>query len=485
VADFGQESTDPIFYESTWGWSWSDPLLRWDENGKFIPWVAESWTQDGNVWTFKIRKDIRFHNGDPLTAEDVKFSVDRFGDMAISSNPWSRYISKAYNKVDSKVLDPYTYQFTSDHPEPAQAIVFAWTRILPKNYFEKVGQDGFRKHPIASGPWKFVELVTESSIKFEANTDYWYKPGIPQFKYYVSLQVPEEATRLAMLQTGEVDVAIGITNDRLPEMTKKGFKTQSLGPPGTSSLCIQGSWLGTENAGPTGDIRVRQAMSFALDRQEICDTWYAGYAVPGAQFYMYPGCFGWDDALNPDKFDAAKAKALLKEANYPAAFKDPKIHIFCTAATQDYHLLLMDYWKKVGLDVTLDVVDAGIYNGYFFNFKRLQAGDPNVGWIFTWSYQSFFNCMYHSANMYTSTGVHNVGGDPEADALYKKAASEPDNAKSAQYFADFQKFVKTKYWNIGIARFDSLYLYNPKTIGKFTGFTWIGFEDCLNCIQKP
>jgi len=131
------------------------------------------------------------------------------------------------------------------------------------------------------------------------------------------------------------------------------------------------------------------------------------------------------------------------------------------------------------------VVDAGIYNGYFFNFNRLKAGDPNCGWIFTWSYQSFFNCMYHSANMYTSTGVHNVGGDPEADALYLKAANEPDNTKAAQYFADFQKFVKTKYWNIGIARFDSLYLYNPKTLGKWGGFTWIGYENCVNSIQKP
>jgi peptide/nickel transport system substrate-binding protein len=483
TASFGQESTDPVFYESLWGWSWWDPLLRWDEKGNFIPWVAESWKLEGNTWTFKIRKDIKFSNGDPLTAEDVKFSVDRFSDMSLSKNPWSFYISKAYNQVETKVLDPYTFQFISARPEPAQAIVFAWTRILPKKYFEAIGQTAFRQKPIGSGPWKFVELNSQKNMKMEANTNYWKPEMIPQFQYYNELQVPEQATRLAMLEKGEVDIALGIDYDRLADMKKKGFATVSLGPPSTSSFCLQGTWL--PEAGAAGDIRVRQALSYALNRQEICDTWYAGLAVPGAQFYMYPGCFGWDDALNPDGYDPAKAQALLKEANYPAAFKNPTINIYTTAPGQDYHLLLMGYWKKVGIDVKLNIVDPGIFNKYFFNFSRLKSGDPNVGWMFTWTYQSFFNSMYHSANMYTSTGVHNVGADPQADALYQKAASEVDNQKAYQYFADFQKFVKTKYWNVGIARADNLTLYNPKTLGKWTGLTWVSYEDCLNGITKP
>jgi peptide/nickel transport system substrate-binding protein len=483
MPDFGQESTDPVFYESLWGWSWWDPLLRWDENGNFIPWVAEEWSLDGNVWTFKIRKDIKFHNGDPLTAHDVKFSVDRFGDMTLSSNPWSYYISEAYNKVESRVVDDYTFQFVSDHPEPAQQIVFAWTRILPKDYYEEVGMEEFRKHPIGSGPWKFVELVSETSMKMEANTEYWIPEIVPEYQYYEDLQVPEEATRLAMLRTGEIDIAQTITYDRIPEMLDDGFKTVSLGPPGTSSFCIQGSWL--PDAGPMGDIRVRQAMSYALDREEIAETWYAGFAEPGAQFYMYPGCFGWDEELEPDTFDKAKAEALLEEANYPDAFDDPTIHIYTTAPGQDYHLLLMDYWLDVGLDVVLEVVDAGIYNGYFFNFERIKEGDDNVGWIFTWTYQAFFNAMYHCSNMYTSWGTHNVGEDPTADELYLKAAGEVDTDLSFEYFADFQKYVKTKYWNIGIVRFDTLVLYDPETIGEWSGMNWVSYQDCLNGVKHP
>ena len=109
---------------------------------------------------------MRFHNGDPVTAHDVKFSVDRFGDMSLSTNPWSLYISDFYNKADSIVIDDYTYQFVSDHTELSQMIVFAWTRILPKDAYVAVGLDylEWAKHPIGSGPWKFVKHIPETSM---------------------------------------------------------------------------------------------------------------------------------------------------------------------------------------------------------------------------------------------------------------------------------------------------------------------------------
>jgi peptide/nickel transport system substrate-binding protein len=178
VADFGgNESLDPINVESTFGWMFYDALLRWDESGNIIPGVADSWSLDGTTWTFKIHQGIKFWNGDPLTANDVKFSVDRFSDLDQSTNPWSLYLSKGYNQVETKVIDEYTFQFIADHPEPAQIIIFAWVRILPKNYFESVGQDEFRKQPMGSGPWMFKELVSKTRFSLEANTNYWKTPG--------------------------------------------------------------------------------------------------------------------------------------------------------------------------------------------------------------------------------------------------------------------------------------------------------------------
>ena len=488
-ADFGYESTDPIFYESLWGWAFYDSLLRWDENGNFIAGVADSWSisDDGRTWTFKIHKGIKFHNGDPLTAEDVKFSVDRFGDTKQSLNPWSMYISAGYNKKDSIVIDEYTYRFVSDHPEPAQAIVFAWTRILPKKYFESVGQDGFRAAPIGSGPWKFKELVTKQSVTLEANADYWRKNEIPAYQYYKELMVPEQATRIAMLKNGEVDIALAIDYDRLADLEASGFEIiKQPGPPGTSSFGIQGSWLPT--AGPVSDIRVRQAISYALNRKEIVDTWYQGYGDPTAgQFYMYPGCFGWNEGLRLDPYDPAKAKALLAEAGYPDKWSDPTIHIYTTAVGQDYHLLLMGYLEDVGLKVKLEIVDSTISTAYIFHgFKGgMEANEPNVGWLFTWTFQSFFNCMYHSANMYTSKGIHVVTNDPKADELYLKAANERDLKLAAQYFGELHKYARGLYTNIGICTFDTLIVQNPKTIGEWTGRNWVSYQDALNGIQHP
>jgi len=489
TSDFGFESTDPIFYESTWGWSFYDSLLRWDINGNFIGGVADSYTisDNGCVWTFKIHKGIKFHNGDALTAADVKFSVDRFGDDKISQNPWSRYLAFDYNKLGSKVIDDYTFEFDSAKAEPAQAIVFAWTRILPKAYFEKVGQAGFRAAPIGSGPWKFKSLVTKQTMTLEANTDYWRKDEIPAYQYYVEKMVPEQATRIAMLKNGECDIALGIDYDRLPDLKKAGFEVvKQPGPPGTSSLFFQGTWL--PSAGPTGDINVLKAMSYALNRKEIVDTWYQGYGDPTAgQFYMYPGCFGWNENLRNDPFDLDLAKSLLKQAGYPDKWKDPTIHIYTTAAGQDYSLLLIGYWQKAGLQVKLEIVDATIYTAYVFhNFAgRIKEGEGNVGWMSNWTYQSFFNCMYHSSNMYCSWGMHSVGNDPVADKLYLKAANEKDPLKSAQYFGEFQTYAKSLYINFGICTFDTLIVQNPKTIGAWAGRNWVSYQDALNGVQHP
>ncbi|OGO00644.1 MAG: hypothetical protein A2Y90_02840 [Chloroflexi bacterium RBG_13_52_12] len=480
--DYGWESTDPVYYESFIGWAIYDSLLAFDEAGNIIPWVAESYelSADGLTWTFKIRKDIKWHDGSALTANDVKFSVDRFGDMTLSTNPWSWYISETYNKAGSVVVDEYTYQFISAKPEPAQSIVFAWTRILPKTYYEKLGMDEYRKAPMGSGPWKFVELIPETSYKLEANTEYWGE--VPHYQYFQSYQVPEEATRIAMFKRGEVDMVLGLNYDRLKELITAGYKTVNLGFPGQSNISFQGTWL--KSAGPTGDIRVRQAMSYSLNRQEICDTWYQGFAEPGGAFFIQPGGYGWTDALKADPYDLNKAKALLAEAGYPDKFADPTIHFYTTAPGQDWVLMLISYWQAAGLDVQVEVVDATVNGAYFFSFTRLEEGAPNAGWLFGWNFGSYFNSTYHASNMYGSWGVHNTGNDPKADELYLKATAERDPAKALAAYQEFQVYAKSMYVNVGIAQVLPLVIVGPG-LGEFTGRNWVSLYDCANGILQP
>jgi ABC-type transport system substrate-binding protein len=325
-------------------------------------------------------------------------------------------------------------------------------------------------------------------MTLEANTNYWIPDEIPAFQYYKELLVPELATRIAMLKTGEVDMVAFPDRNRIDNLVNAGFTAFKIGVPGTCSLALQGSWL--PNCGPIGDIRVRQALSYAINRQELCDTLFAGYAVPGGQFYMYPGSYGWSDALKTDPYDPAKAKALLQEAGYPNKFANPVIHCYTDPINgglfggPDLFLLLQSYWQAVGLKIKVEVVDTSVASGYIFNgFKRFAGTEPNIGWIGCWNYDAFFNSTYHSANMYCSYGIHNAGNDPKADELYLKAAKETDPTLAAKEFNDFQVYAKSMYVNIGVAQTDGYVVWNPQIIGGLTGRTWVSYWDSVNGIQ--
>ena len=479
TADFGNETFDPLENESIWGFAIYDSLLSFDKEGAIVPNVAESFefAPDG-TWTFHIRKDIKFHNGDPLTAEDVKFTIDRFGDMSISRNPWSQYISADYNKKDCVVVDEYTVKFIPDHPEIHQGIAFAWMRIFPKKYYESVGIDEFRKNPIGSGPWKVVELIPETKITLEANTEHWRE--VPAYQYVVELQVPEQSTRIAMLKRGDADIALGIDYDRLAELEEEGFRMEAIGFPTISCVAFQATWL--PDAGPTGDIRIRQALSYALNRQEICDTWYQGFAKPGGTFFMHRGSWGWTDDLIPEEYDLAKAQALMAEAGYPDAFDDPTITLYANSAVQDYMLVILGYWDAAGFQTKLEIVDIGVYWGMLF--ARPQEGDPNVGWIWPWASGSFFNCTYHSANMYTTRGIHGTSNDVKATEMYDAYITETNMARAEQLWAEFQQYVKTLYITFGIAEIEPK-LPVATTLGEFSGRNWIGIQEAYSGIQHP
>jgi peptide/nickel transport system substrate-binding protein len=491
VATFSNESTDPVNLESTWGWMFYDALLEWNENGVITPGVADSWSFDTttNTWTFKIHQGIKFHNGDPLTAEDVKFSMDRFSDLAQSTNPWSYYLSKAYNQVETRVVDPYTFQFVQDHPEPSQLVIMTFFRILPKNYFESVGQDEFRKNPIGSGPWKWKQLVSQTSMTLEANTNYWRPEEVPAFLYYTELDVPELATRIAMLKAGEVDIIAFPDRNRIDELVRSGFVAFKMGAPGTASLALQGSWFPADQAGPISDIRIREALSFAINRQELCDTLYAGYATPGGLFYCYPQGYGWTDALGPDPYDPDHARELMAEAGYPDAFADPTINCYTTAeggisGGPDLFLLLQSYWEAVGFKVQLHIVDVTVYNGYIFNgFHRFVGTEPNIGWIGMWNYDAMFNSTYQHANMWTSHGIHNAGNDPVMDQLYTTATTDTDPVRALQEYKDFLVYARNTYVNIGVAQTDQYVVWNPTTVGGWTGKTYQSYWQSTYGIQ--
>ena len=476
--DFGYESFDPIHMESFWGWTMYDPLVTYDPQGNVIGSIAESWTlsPDGNTWTFKIRKGVKFHNGDPCTSADVAFSVVRFSSKE-STNPWSPYLRRNFNSVETP--DDYTFVYKTNKPEPQLITVFAWTRILPKNYIEKNGIDYFKKNPVGTGPYKFEKFVSETSMEYKANTKHWRI--MPAFAKIKEIQIPEEATRIAMLKRGDVDIIGALSYDSYVRLRDEGFTLQSFGLPTLSNISFAGTWM-TE--GPTSDIRVRKAMSYAINRQEICDTFFKGLAIPGSRWFMDEHTWGWDPKWKADPYDKERALALLKEAGYPGKFKGKPINIYITAVgiTPDLMQILQGYWAEVGVRVDIKIVDANVWGGMVF-VRKTDPSDPYVGSIWPWTFGGAFNNVYHSANMFTSKGVHTTGNDPKADELYAKATNELDPAKGKRYWTEFMDYAYDVMWvNVGLVTVPNYMVVGPR-VGKVTSNAHLSLWDAYAGIQ--
>src|ERR1043166_6004936 len=256
-----------------------DALVKPMPGGLNTPSLAESWTmsKDGRVWDFLLRKGARFHNGDPVTAEDVKFSFERWPDFM-------------------------TFYGTS-------ASGAAW--VVPKKYVEKVGEEGFRKAPVGAGPFKFVSFQPGVELVLEAFDGYWKK--VPSVKRLVLRSIPDEATRAAALKRNEVDIVYFINGPiaedvrRTPGLTLTAMRTN-----GVFFLEFPDQWTA---GSPWADRRVRLAASLAIDRQAINEAESLGFSgitgnfIPRHQEFALP--------LDAHPYDPKRAKALLAEAGYP------------------------------------------------------------------------------------------------------------------------------------------------------------------------
>ena len=249
-----------------------DALVKPMPGQRMAPSLAKSWTEspDKLSYEFKLRQGLKFHNGDPFTADDVVFSFGRAKGAEL------------HEKVKEVVaVDPYTVRFVLNEPWPDFMTMYgtlasgaSW--ITPKKYFEKVGADGFKQHPIGLGPYKFVSMKPGIEIVMEANEEYWRK--VPSVKRLVFLSVPEGTTRLAMLKRGEVDVAY-LLEGQLGESIRNDPELKLVFSGGVATFVLDffDMW---DPKSPWHDQRVRKAASLAIDRQTMSDTDNLGASKP-------------------------------------------------------------------------------------------------------------------------------------------------------------------------------------------------------------
>src|SRR4029077_16433726 len=284
-----------------------DALVKPRPGNLMTPSLAESWTvsADQRVYDFKLREGLTFHNGDPFTADDVKFSFQR------AKGP--RILKEKVREIT--VVDPYRVRFQLHEPFPdfmafygTLATGTGW--VVPKKYVEKVGDDGFKKHPIGLGPYKFVSHTPGVELVMEANESYWRK--MPSVKRLVFKVAPEATTRAAMVKRGEVDVAYMLDTPTALELKRDpNLKLGFSGAIGVHFLDFFDQW---DPKSPWSERRVRLAANHSVDRKSISEAETLGAARLSGS--MVPRSFEFALTLPAYEYDPTKAKQLLADAGY-------------------------------------------------------------------------------------------------------------------------------------------------------------------------
>ena len=390
------------------------------------PSLAESWSvsKDGLVYEFVLRKGARFHNGDPVTAEDVKFSFERYRGTA------SKTLRERVAAVETP--DPSRVRFRLKRPWPdfltfyASATGAGW--IVPKKYVEKVGDEGFKKAPVGAGPYKFVSFTPGVELVFEAYDQYWRK--IPSVKRLVFRVIPDESTRLAALKRGEVDIVYSVRGELAEELQRTAGLT--LKPAVIQApfwLYFPEQW---DPKSPWHDRRVRLAASLAIDRPTINQALTLGHSKLTGSIIPSTFEFFWQPPA--PAYSAARAKQLLAEAGYPNGFDAGDY--FCDAAYANLGEAVANNLQAAGIRVKLRPLErAAFFSGYGEKkFKNLIQGASGA----------FGNAATRLEAFAVTGGNYVYGSYPDIDGLFQEQAAELDRKRREAILHKMQQLVLDK-----------------------------------------
>jgi len=402
-----------------------DALVKPMPGQPMAPSLAESWSlsKDGLTYEFVLRKGARFHNGEPVTAEDVRYSFTRY------KGANNKTLKERVTSVEA--VDDRRVRFRLKQPWPdfmtfyaTPATGAAW--IVPKKYVEQVGADGFKKAPIGAGPYKFVSFKPGVELVLEAFEGYWRKT--PAVKTLTLRTIPDESTRLAALKRGEVDIAYSITGALAEEL--KRTQKLTLVPtyiPFTSWLHPSEQW---DPKSPWHDVRVRRAANLAIDRDAINQAAYLGLAKVTSSIIPHKMEYFWQPPA--PKFDPARAKKLLAEAGYANGFDAGEL-----SGDTVYGVALgepaVNYLNAVGIRAKLRIMERAAYYGQYQD-KKLR------GVLYTGS-AAFGNAATRLDNYVMGGGTYAYGSHPDIDGLFTEQVNEMNPRVRQQILHKIQQMV--------------------------------------------
>ena len=429
------------------------------------PSLAESWsmTPDGLTYEFVLRKGVRFHNGEPVTAEDVKFSFERYRGVSAKmlKDKVAAIETPDAGRVRFRLKQPWA-DFMTFYGGVATGA--GW--VVPKKYVERVGEEGFKKAPVGAGPYRLVSFTPGVELVAEAMDTYWRKT--PSVKRLVFKSVPDVATRLAMLKSGDADVAYAMAGPIGEELRRTPGLT--LRPtPFTSChwIYFADQW---DTSSPWHDRRVRLAATHAVDRQTINQAESLGFSKITGSIIPTSFDFYWQPSQIP--FDAAKAKQLLAETGHPKGFDagDLWADVSTTGASE----AVLNDLQAVGIRAKLRPLErAGFLKSY--QEKKLKNLIYMISGISG-------NAATRIETFAASSGPYAYGAYPDIDGLFREQANEQDQKKREKILHRIQQLMQEKMMFLPIWQLSVLNGYGPRVVesglGLLTDYPWVApYED--------
>jgi peptide/nickel transport system substrate-binding protein len=403
-----------------------DMLYLRDNQGVTNPHLATSHKIiNDTTWEFKLRSGVKFHNGAVMTAKDVKFSIDRMIDPQTKA-----FFAPFFSTIgEVKVVNDSTIQIITKGPDPLLLKRLGMDLLIfPSDLFKEKGAEAFFQHPVGSGPFKFVSWTRNDRMVLEANEAYW--GGSPKVKRLIIRPVPEVATRLAELQTGNADIITNIPPFLVQQVKDSPNATVQSIPGGR----IMFLYINCLAEGPLKDKRVRQALNYAVDRKAIIDNILKGSGIPMA-VNLTPLHFGYDPSLKPYPYDPAKAKKLLADAGYASGLK----LVFNTPSgryilDKEVSQAIAGMFNAVGIQTDLRVHEWGTYT-QMLTGKKL----PDLGFI-GWSL-ALGDADGTFSPYFIPESVFSYYSTPELKEKIMKARTILDEKKRLEIYKEIQREI--------------------------------------------
>ena len=448
--------------------------------------LATSWemAEDGLSWNFKLREGVPFHNGEEFIAEDMIFALQQTMDIPEAPASYKEQLTCCVTNIEQ--VSNYEFNITMSRPQ----IFLDWDLTdaqgnlgvpVDKSHYEAVGEDEYARNPVHTGVYQWSDHSKGDFIELTSWGDH-FREGIPAFETVLIKTIPEESTRIAALKTEEVDV-INISRERVTEVEETGFQIFPRPGQAVIGFYFHQQWEDV----PWADLRVRQAMNFAINREEMVEFIFAGRGSPGIVYPMplsgevYGGWDRWGPKLDPYPYDPERSRELLAEAGYADGFSI-KMHSYPRPDAPEGPRMveaMAGYFSAIGIDVEIQPIDSAssIAARLAFELSNTMTflDAPNR------PFPGFAGLMF---TLEHSEGTARSAEDPELDRRIEAMQATLDPVEAEELFLDVYNYLYEQHIHLPVANLDVSYAGNDRIPSDWNR-AWRSWEANYLDIVRP